>query len=105
MRYGIDMTPPKKGQSPHLTCSSPPPDTLRRLRRLASSVLLDASGAVAGPYPTDVSVVQTPVAPGTVRLCIHPDLRFLLPRRNHDSGELDLPHDPTATGRRQCGPR
>ena len=40
---------------------------------------------------------ETPVAPGTVRLCIHPALRFLLPRRGRDSGELDLPHDPDAT--------
>jgi len=39
----------------------------------------------------------TPVAPGTVRLHIHPALRFLLPRRGRDSGDLDLPHDPTAT--------
>jgi hypothetical protein len=37
------------------------------------------------------------VAPGTVRLRVHPDLRFLLPRRSRDSGELDLRHDPTAT--------
>jgi uncharacterized protein len=38
-----------------------------------------------------------PVAPGTVRLRIHPALRFLLPRRCRDIGELDVPHDPTAT--------
>ena len=37
------------------------------------------------------------MAPGTVRLRIHPDLRFLLPRRCRDIGELDLSHDPTAT--------
>jgi uncharacterized protein with PIN domain len=40
---------------------------------------------------------ETPVAPGTVRLRIPPALRFLLPRRNRDSGELDLRHDPTVT--------
>jgi len=40
---------------------------------------------------------ETPVPPGTVRLRIDPALRFLLPRRGRDSGELDLPHDPTAT--------
>jgi len=28
---------------------------------------------------------------------VHPALRFLLPRRCRDMGELDLPHDPTAT--------
>ena len=39
----------------------------------------------------------TPVAPGMVRLRVHPALRFLLPRRCRDVGELDLPHDPTAT--------
>jgi len=32
-----------------------------------------------------------------VRLHIHPALRFLLPRRGRDSGDLDLRHDPTAT--------
>jgi uncharacterized protein with PIN domain len=32
-----------------------------------------------------------------VRLRVHPALRFLLPRRGRDSGELDLPYDPTAT--------
>lgn len=37
------------------------------------------------------------MAPGTVRLRVHPALRFLLPRRARDSGELNLPHDPTAT--------
>ena len=40
---------------------------------------------------------DTPVAPGTVRLRVHPALRFLLPRRSREVGELDLPHDPTAT--------
>jgi uncharacterized protein len=40
---------------------------------------------------------MTPVAPGTVRLHLHPALRFLLPRRGRDSGDLDLPYDPTAT--------
>ena len=39
----------------------------------------------------------TPIATGTVRLRVHPALRFLLPRRGRDNGELDLPHDPTAT--------
>lgn len=38
-----------------------------------------------------------PVAPGTVRLLIHPDLRFFLPRRGRICGRLDLRHDPTAT--------
>jgi uncharacterized protein with PIN domain len=38
-----------------------------------------------------------PVEPGTVRLRIHPALRFLLPRRCRDIGEIDLLHDPTAT--------
>jgi uncharacterized protein len=42
-------------------------------------------------------LADTPVAPGTVRLRIHPALRFLLPRRCRDIGELDLAHDPTAT--------
>ncbi|HZW45421.1 MAG TPA: Mut7-C RNAse domain-containing protein [Dermatophilaceae bacterium] len=28
---------------------------------------------------------------------VHPALRFLLQRRGRDNGELDLPHDPTAT--------
>ena len=37
------------------------------------------------------------VAPGMVRLRIHPALRFLLPRPCREIGELDLPHDPTAT--------
>jgi len=32
-----------------------------------------------------------------VRLEVHPDLRFLLPRQRHDTGELDLSHDPSAT--------
>jgi uncharacterized protein with PIN domain len=40
---------------------------------------------------------ETPVAPGTVRLRVHPDLRFLLPRRGRDSGEVDVSHDPQAT--------
>jgi uncharacterized protein len=40
---------------------------------------------------------DTPVAPGTVRLRVHPALRFLLPRQSRDIGELDLPHDPTAS--------
>jgi uncharacterized protein len=91
-------------------CTSP--------KRLADSALVDESGAVADPRPVDVSPArgrpsdavhekactkgrdgsaETPVAPGTVRLRIHPALRFLLPRRSRDSGELDLPHDPTAT--------
>jgi len=34
---------------------------------------------------------------GTVRLRVHQDLRFLLPRQFRDSGELSLPRDPTAT--------
>ncbi len=37
------------------------------------------------------------MAPGTVRLRVDPALCFLLPRRARDGGELDLPHDPTAT--------
>jgi len=50
------------------------------------------------PYATQrAGSAETPVAPGTVRLRVHPALRFLLPRRGRDSGELDLPHDPTAT--------
>jgi uncharacterized protein len=32
-----------------------------------------------------------------VRLRVHQDLRFLLPRGSRDTGELDLPHDPAAT--------
>lgn len=32
-----------------------------------------------------------------VRLRVHPRLQFLLPRQSRDSGELDLPRDPTAT--------
>ncbi len=38
-----------------------------------------------------------PIARGTVRLRVHPALRFLLPRKGRDNGELDLQHDPTAT--------
>jgi len=38
-----------------------------------------------------------PVTSGTIRLRVRPDLRFLLPRRGRDSGELDLLRDPTAT--------
>jgi hypothetical protein len=29
--------------------------------------------------------------------CVHPALCFLLPRRSRERGELDLPHEPTAT--------
>jgi len=32
-----------------------------------------------------------------VRLGIHPALRLFLPRRARECGEIDLPHDPTAT--------
>lgn len=32
-----------------------------------------------------------------MRLRVHPALRFLLQRKARDTGELDLPHDPTAT--------
>ncbi|MEP7194617.1 MAG: Mut7-C RNAse domain-containing protein [Actinomycetota bacterium] len=46
---------------------------------------------------TRIFEAETPVAPGTVRLRVHRSLRFVLPRRARDSGELDLPHDPTAT--------
>jgi uncharacterized protein len=46
---------------------------------------------------TRISESETPVAPGTVRLNFRRSLRFLLPRRARDSGELDLLHDPTAT--------
>ena len=69
---------------------------------------MDESGAVADPRPVDVSPAQRysdavqekadalerarsaepAVPPGTVRLRIHPALRFLLPRRGRDSGEL-----------------
>jgi hypothetical protein len=45
----------------------------------------------------EVGSRQTPVAPGTVRLHVHPALRFLLPRRGRERGELDPPHEPTAT--------
>jgi len=41
--------------------------------------------------------VHRALAPAAVRLHVHPDLRFLLPRRCREMGELDLPHDPTAT--------
>ena len=34
---------------------------------------------------------------GMVRLGIHPALRLFLPRRARECGEIDLPHDPTAT--------
>jgi len=37
------------------------------------------------------------VAPGAVRLRVDPALRFLLPRRARDSGELELLHNPTDT--------
>jgi len=37
------------------------------------------------------------VAPGAVRLHVDPALRLFLPRRARAGGELDLPHDPTAT--------
>jgi uncharacterized protein len=40
---------------------------------------------------------ETPGLPGMVRLRVHPALRFLLPRRARGTGELDLPHDATAT--------
>jgi uncharacterized protein len=40
---------------------------------------------------------EAPAVSGTVRLRIHPALRFLVPRRGRDSGDLVLPHDPTAT--------
>jgi uncharacterized protein with PIN domain len=50
--------------------------------------MVDESGAVADPGP---------VARGKIRLRVHPALRFFLPRRGRERGELDLPHDPTAT--------
>ena len=40
---------------------------------------------------------QTPIAPGTVRLCISPDLRFLMPLRRRAAGQMDMAYDPTAT--------
>ena len=43
------------------------------------------------------AAAESAVTPGWVRLSIHPDLRFLLPRHARESGELDLPHDPSAT--------
>jgi uncharacterized protein with PIN domain len=84
---------------------------------LATSALVDESGAVADPRAVHISPagrmtpglrgkanatqqggsVDEPVSPGTVRLRFHPALRFLLPRRCRDLGGLDLPHDPTAT--------
>src|SRR5665647_2172008 len=89
------------------------------LPKRAADALVDESGAVADPSPVNVSPArqrppsdavqekadavqragsaETPVAPGTVRLRVHPALRFLLPRRGRERGELDLPHEPTAT--------
>ncbi len=85
---------------------------------LASSDLADESGAVVDPHSADdaraskmpseaihaaayaaegAGSAQTPVTPGSVRLRIHPALRFLLPRRARDNGEVDLAHDPSAT--------
>ena len=56
------------------------------------------SGGPAGrSWRLGAMSARTPVPPGSVRLCVHPALRFFLPRRGRDSGELDLPHDPTAT--------
>jgi uncharacterized protein with PIN domain len=88
-------------------------------KRLAAGALVDESGAVADPRPVNVSPArqrppsdavqekaeaaqgagsaETPVAPGMVRLRVHPALRFLLPRRGRERGELDLPHELTAT--------
>lgn len=71
--------------------------------------MVDDSGVVADPRPVDVftarrhpdaertAAEENHARPGTVRLRIHPDLRFLLPRRARDSGRLDLPHDPATT--------
>jgi len=59
--------------------------------------LVDKSGAVADSRPVDVSPAEARVAPGSVRLRVGPALRFLLPRRARDGGELDLPRDPTAS--------
>jgi uncharacterized protein len=94
-----------------LGCASSP-------KRLAASALVDESGAVPDPRPVDISPArrgpsdaghektdamrrvgsaEDPVAPGTVQLRIHPALRFLLPHRCRERGELDLSHDPTAT--------
>ena len=49
---------------------------------------MDESGAVADPRP---------LARGWVRLRIHPALRFFLPHRGRDSGEIDLRYHPTDT--------
>jgi len=40
---------------------------------------------------------HTPVPPGVVRLHLHPALRFLVRPRARDNGDVDLPHDPSAT--------
>jgi uncharacterized protein with PIN domain len=42
-------------------------------------------------------MAAAPLTAGMVRVRVHPELRFLLPRRSRDSGEVDLPRDPTAT--------
>jgi len=49
------------------------------------------------PAATKAGPVGIPVAPGSVRLHVQRTLWLFLPRRARDSGELDLPHDPTAT--------
>jgi uncharacterized protein with PIN domain len=40
---------------------------------------------------------KTLAPPGAVRLHFHPALRFLVPPRARDNGEVDLPFDPSAT--------
>jgi uncharacterized protein with PIN domain len=47
--------------------------------------------------PAETTAAPTTVAQPKVRLQVHDALRFFLPRRARDRGELDLPHDPTAT--------
>jgi uncharacterized protein with PIN domain len=57
-------------------------------RGLECRAQVDESGPVTDPCP---------VARGMVRLRLHPALRLFLPRRAREHGELDLPHDPTAS--------
>jgi uncharacterized protein with PIN domain len=59
--------------------------------------LAERHGPAARSWPPAATSAQPPAPPGTVRLRAHPDLRFFLPRRGRDSGEVDMSHDPTAT--------
>jgi uncharacterized protein len=62
----------------------------------ASRMPTGALGAAAFA-PQGAGSAHTAVPSGAVRLRIHPALRFLVPRRARENGEVDLPHDPSAT--------